>query len=49
MKIQIIADDGQLLGTIEGIDEYNLDKPMARASVIGDIQDIIKKGQNDNS
>ena len=41
MKILIVTDDSRLLGEIENIEDYDLDKPMARASIIDDIQDII--------
>ena len=30
MKILIVTDDNQILGTIENIEDYNLDKPMAK-------------------
>ncbi|KKN71221.1 hypothetical protein LCGC14_0422640 [marine sediment metagenome] len=43
MKLLIVTNDNQVIDTIGDIEEYNLDKPIARASLIDDIQDIIKR------
>lgn len=41
MKLAIIDDKGEVHTVIEKLEKYNLDKPIARASVIGEIQDSL--------
>lgn len=45
MKLQIITEAGILIDTIPNIDEYNLDKPFARNSVVNEINRMIKIGE----
>lgn len=41
MKLVIIDDNGEVHTVIEKLEEYNLDKSIARANVIGEIQDSL--------
>ncbi len=41
MKLALINDDGKVVGSIARIEEYNLEKPLARASVIESIQEML--------
>lgn len=43
MELALIDSAGEVHTITEGIEEYDLDKPMARSSVIEDIQDAIKR------
>lgn len=50
MKILIVNDSSEVIGTIENLEGYDLNKPFARASIIGDIEDIIgEDNENEQS
>lgn len=42
MRIDVVNSESELLLTIE-VNDYNLDKPMARSSIMEDIADEIKR------
>ena len=42
MKLTITTDEGLVLDTIEDIEMFNLDKPMAAANVAEEIASIMK-------
>ncbi len=41
MKILVIDDNSEVIGEIEDLQDYDLDKPMASSSIIENIKDII--------
>lgn len=43
MKIMLVTDDGVLIDSIENIEEYDLNKPIARAEFCDHIRDEIEK------
>lgn len=44
MKITITTDDGTLIDRIDSLNEYDLTKPMGRASMVEDIKLAIQLG-----
>ncbi len=44
VKLQIITEAGILIDTIPNIDEYNLDRPFARNSVLNEIKRMVVIG-----
>lgn len=45
MKLALIDDEGTVVDTIDGIEEYNLDEsnPVARADLVNDIRAMVNK------
>lgn len=43
MKLALITDDGEVIEVVDGIEEYNLDKTIARASVVNEIQAAVHR------
>ena len=41
MKLMITTDDGELIDIIEHVEDFDLDKSVARASLIEDIKEAI--------
>jgi hypothetical protein len=48
MRLALITAEGEVLEVSDCIDEYNLDKPIARADVIERIQRTIAHHQDDD-
>ena len=42
MKLAIITDDGEVYTATDDIDQYNMDKSIARSSVCDDIKDALQ-------
>lgn len=38
----LVRDDGEVVGVLENIEEYNLDKILSRADLVEDIQRLVQ-------
>lgn len=45
MRLTLTSNDGEVIATIEDIEQYDLDKPMAVSDVINEIQTNVKWGK----
>ena len=45
MKIMIATDEGELIDTIENVEEYDLTNPASRTIFVLDVNEIIKRGK----
>ena len=45
MKLALITDDGEIIDVTEDVEEYDLEKPFARASVIDDVKREVEMQQ----
>jgi hypothetical protein len=44
MRIVVVTDEGTVIDTIEHVEEYDLDKPLARADLLDEIRQAIRRG-----
>jgi hypothetical protein len=45
MQITITTDQGVVVDVIENVEEWNLDKPLARSALMDVIEEIIERGK----
>ena len=45
MKLLLVGDDGSVIDALEDIGEYDLEKPMARAVIVEEIQRMLRIAQ----
>lgn len=41
MKILVVDDEGTVIGTVEDLQDYNLDRGFARVALIDEIKEIL--------
>ncbi len=44
MKITIATDQGEVIAIIKNVEEYNLAKPLGRASLMDEIVEAVEEG-----
>lgn len=43
LNLMLVQEDGKVVGKIEGVDDYELSKPIARTYLVDQIQVLIQK------
>lgn len=49
MRLMLVDDDGSVVETMDDIEEYDLSKPVASASIIHWIQRVCDRGDEEDS
>lgn len=45
MKIHVVTEEGELIDTIEKIEQYNLKHPSVRDDLVDEIDRLVKRGR----